>query len=373
MQANERAPQSSAFKQQRLPAWQPILTPKLVVLTFLIVGVIFLPLGGVILAAANGVKEFKVRYDNVEACQVSRQEGNYGKTCQVAVDITEDMDGPVYFYYELHNFYQNHRRYVKSRSDSQLRNADSSTDGCYPLEDFNNTKLYACGLIAGSYFNDLFAAALTPADNSGTVSLSASAEVPLTGVPSEDIDLVGNLTAGLQSIYNEDTWVRDGIAWSSDVKHKFIGRDLNSDETDQGPFQAETKTFLPRVDDEDFIVWMRTAGLPTFRKLHRVVKRDLKKGDKLTVTIKNSTSLPLYSCMYRYTIYLCLDFPVDEFEGEKWVVVSTMSWLGGKNSFLGSAYIFVGVLCLVSAAAFGLAHKYRPRQLGDLSILEDDM
>jgi len=26
------------------------------------------------------------------------------------------MEGPVYVYYQLDNFYQNHRRYVKSRS-----------------------------------------------------------------------------------------------------------------------------------------------------------------------------------------------------------------------------------------------------------------
>ena len=30
------------------------------------------------------------------------------------------MKAPVYFYYKLENFYQNHRRYVKSRNDDQL-------------------------------------------------------------------------------------------------------------------------------------------------------------------------------------------------------------------------------------------------------------
>ena len=31
----------------------------------------------------------------------------------VASQITDDMDAPIYMYYQLKNFYQNHRRYVK--------------------------------------------------------------------------------------------------------------------------------------------------------------------------------------------------------------------------------------------------------------------
>jgi len=31
------------------------------------------------------------------------------------------MKPPIYVYYELSNYYQNHRRYVKSRSSLQLR------------------------------------------------------------------------------------------------------------------------------------------------------------------------------------------------------------------------------------------------------------
>lgn len=35
-------------------------------------------------------------------------------------NITEDVDGPLYVYYQLENFYQNHRRYVSSVNPYQL-------------------------------------------------------------------------------------------------------------------------------------------------------------------------------------------------------------------------------------------------------------
>jgi len=73
----------------------------------------------------------------------------------------------------------------------------------------------------------------------------------------------------------------------------------------------------------------------------------LKKGDTLTITVLNT-------------------FPVAGFEGEKWIVLSTTSWLGGKNAFLGYAYIVVGVICLVLCAAFFFKAKFSPRQLGDM-------
>ena len=110
------------------------------------------------------------------------------------------MPGPVYVYYELDNFYQNHRRYVKSRNDAQLRNALGVSDAtlktvksaedayggdatikawadkfnrCEPMilpagvpttckygTNATNGKpckiLWPCGLIASSFFNDVF-------------------------------------------------------------------------------------------------------------------------------------------------------------------------------------------------------------------------
>lgn len=49
------SPTDTAFKQQRLKAWQPILTPATVLPTFFLVGLIFVPLGGVLLWGSNQV------------------------------------------------------------------------------------------------------------------------------------------------------------------------------------------------------------------------------------------------------------------------------------------------------------------------------
>lgn len=93
--------------------------------------------------------------------------------CLISFEIDKDMKAPVYVYYQLDNFYQNHRRYVASRSDAQLRgDASASISDCSPLKvtndpvlKYNSTSstplvstnatynLNPCGLIANSLFN----------------------------------------------------------------------------------------------------------------------------------------------------------------------------------------------------------------------------
>lgn len=47
----------TAFKQQRLKAWQPILTPRSVLPTFFILGLIFAPIGAVLYYFSSTVSE----------------------------------------------------------------------------------------------------------------------------------------------------------------------------------------------------------------------------------------------------------------------------------------------------------------------------
>ena len=66
------------------------------------------------------------------------------------------IQGDVYIYYGLSNFYQNHRRYVKSRDDHQLLGSlDSQSTECEPFLSDPETKqtVVPCGAIANSLFN----------------------------------------------------------------------------------------------------------------------------------------------------------------------------------------------------------------------------
>lgn len=62
-QVRQRKPANTAFKQQRLKAWQPILTPKTVLPTFFILGLIFIPLGVGLYIVSNSVSA------NVRRCE----------------------------------------------------------------------------------------------------------------------------------------------------------------------------------------------------------------------------------------------------------------------------------------------------------------
>jgi len=291
------------------------------------VAVVFIPLGAVCLGASNSVQEVRRRYDDEPSCrdgffptadEETRKlsEDGAGTRCELTLEVKQTMKAPVYVYYEMTNYLQNHRRFVKSRSDEQLAGKDPANTFCDPrLEVLNATtgeksRVNPCGLMAWSLFNDTYAF-----------------EVDGVDVPVNSTD----------------------IAWKSDAKFKFAKyepKNMNTAASTRGGGTIDGSVGT----DEHFIVWMRTAALPKFRKLWGRIERDIPAGSTVRVGVDN-----------RYNTY--------KFDGRKSLVLSTSSFLGGKNAFLGAAYLAVGLLCAGCSAVFLYFHFRPPRRIGDMSEL----
>ncbi|KAK9728496.1 alkylphosphocholine resistance protein lem3 [Basidiobolus ranarum] len=369
-----RKPANTAFKQQRLKAWQPILTPKTVLPTLFIVGILFAPLGGLLLYASDNVSELVIDYTNcagasdtyqympsnafsaafpgtskipvpqyrVETVPLGPNPNVTISRCYIKLDIPVTLKPPVFLYYKLTNFFQNHRRYVKSFDVNQLKGtpvdvATLENSNCKPLATTtdgtnpgNRIAIYPCGLIANSMFND-------------TISNFVLLNIP----------------GGAQADNETYAFGAKGIAWASDAqKYKKSGyTDLTQIRPPPNwavryPNGMYTPEFPPPdiSQDEHFQVWMRTAGLPNFRKLY---------GRNDSATMKEG----------KYEVVIDMNFDVKRYGGTKAIVISTVSFLGGRNPFLGIAYIAVGVACVVLGALFTARHLYKPRKLGDHTYL----
>ena len=169
--------------------------------------------------------------------------------CTIQFSIPNDIGPPVYLYYRLTNFYQNHRRYVKSLDTDQLKghvlsNHTVHDSSCNPLKLNDHGKAYyPCGLIANSIFNDTL--------NSPRL-INAAGDQPAEPYRMTNQSIAWGSDANL---YKKTKYQNYEVApppnWINRYPHGY---------TDEHP--------IPDLSQyEEFQVWMRTAGLPTFSKL----------------------------------------------------------------------------------------------------------
>ena len=339
---NPNRPKENVLTQQRLPAFKPTFNTKTVLPLLFGIGVVFLPIGVLVLLTSMNIKEQVIDYTDClsasnSSIKCSDEIMNLNATerdcfCCFQFTLNETWDGEVFMYYGIEHFYQNHRRYVSSRSEDQLLGKiqdydnGATEDKCDPFfKDDNGTVYFPCGSIANSMFSDVI-------------------ELRYEGDPVP--------------------MIRTGIAWESDKEYKFKNPPNNGTKEDlmrqlqnfakpqhwkRNLWELDTvtkdgtgKLLNNGLDNEDLIVWMRTAALPNFRKLYR----------KINHTDKFSDGLP----EGKYELNIEYNFEVVSFNGRKNIVFTTQSLLGGKNLFLGIAYIVVGSICILLGAVFFLIH-----------------
>ncbi len=204
--------------------------------------------------------------------------------CTLRFDIPEPLNPPVLFYYRLTNFYQNHRRYVKSidteqlkgkaRTKQQISSGDCSPLAVAPAPD--GRPYYPCGLIANSMFNDTFG----------------------------NLTLVNELTNPDGSKTDSYNMTKQGTSWSNEGALYGESAYKPSDVVpppfwaDQYPDDGYNSTQLPNLHTwDEFQVWMRTAGLPTFSKLYQ--RNDHDKLESGTYQLK------IYDRMAFVVLILC--------------------------------------------------------------------
>ncbi|ELK37954.1 Cell cycle control protein 50A [Myotis davidii] len=64
--AKNRRPDNTAFKQHRLPAWQPILMAGMVLPTFITIDLIFIPIGKDIFVTFKNILEIETDYIGID-------------------------------------------------------------------------------------------------------------------------------------------------------------------------------------------------------------------------------------------------------------------------------------------------------------------
>lgn len=258
------------------------------IIVYLVFSIVMIPLGIVILQKSNEIWEFKQRYDNIEECENT-------KKCTLSFEISKKVKSPIYIYYNIKGFYQNHRRFGISIISDQIegkKNAD--TENCDNLTtnkemekkiSFTGKKLaeeetaIPCGIAAKLFFNDNFV--LQKKNENGNLEIQIEDEK---------------------------------IAWESDVE-RFGNVDVDKQWID--------------MTKERFINWMRIAPFENFIKTWGVINQDLEIGS--------------------YSVVVDSVWDVQAFGGQKSVKLSQVNSYGGKNVFLASCLLVFGSVSLVFA------------------------
>jgi hypothetical protein len=201
-------------------------------------------------------------------------------------------------YYRMDNFYANHRKFVKSRSYSQLRGqviTAGGASGCDP----------AITMSSMDTKTTLGSKTLTDADVANPCGLIA--KYYFTG----------------KSIFNLDTFeIKDSQGNKLDINESNIAHSVDRDYKFRLPKDSADLVWK-NYEDEHVMVWYQMESFPNFIKLWGYIRKTIEPGT-YTVTIPNN------------------NYDVSNWDGKKYIYLSTVNDLGGTNDFLGIAFLTMG-------------------------------
>lgn len=304
--------------------------------------------------------------------------------------MSSNQGGPLYLFYELRNFYQNHRQYVLSRDPFQLQGRVSDLKFILYLNVFLTSLLGGAvcvpiGQLGPSHINRkshleplwpdrqlILQRYIFPALSFKSDGLRYLLDVFALDIQSSKPGIFIN-EAGI-SLASDRQWKfhqPDGFVYSANPSGQncdsLLGKANAKAYQDSGgedycfwyPYDETTQYLyetypqispINGVTDEHFIVWMRTATQPTFRKLYGVIDGPFNVGDVIAINVT-------------------ANFEVRSFGGSKAMVLSSQGEYGQRNNNLGMTYIVIGALSLAIGIVLLTVNRVRPRKYGDSSFL----
>lgn len=370
-----------------LRSWQNIPTPGWTAAIYTAVGCSFTMMGALMHVTTQEIVELKHEYSDLEVD--SNGVGFFD------FEVHQDMRPPIWVYYELDGYHQNHRRYIESRADVQLHDplwskTDSEPESCSPWVKTDGRVNYPCGLVAGSVFNDSFALVVRRPNEGSTferLEVDSSSE---TIAWADDVSMFTNMdpeasTTGRAGVKNEHAlnmwilnlfppvecyqvnlgekpWVPVSVATrkeqgpdGNEVEvldcRSYFGKPTCNFVREGKPFTCEGDYQVREVKDwgvtsGHLLVWMRTAAFLKFRKIWGRVDSEIPAGSRLRVFAKDN-------------------FPVREHFGHKAFIMANTSIFGGRHELLAYAYLTVGAASLLFVSVFQCSYViFKPSEKG---------
>lgn len=362
-------PSENPYWQQRLTSWDPVMTPFSVIVMLLVIGIIFLPVGVTMLYSANSLYSMSIQYGGEGTAATNSCSGGF---CNLNFAIDQNINGKLYLYYELDNYYQNNIKYSSSVNWNQMMGKTNIPmseleSSCDPAVTNSTFTLNPCGLIAKSYFTDSYGIDLAASSVGGTAptalkisfaDITGSIDKSLFAQPDghEYKQLSGTNTCQDKQIMSPATCAAAGLPAgckcynnpASPTEYYYFF--YPNDDTNFYLYEMYPQTVtggispLAGVTDPHFMNWMNIAALPNFRKLYGVIEGKFSPGDTVSFAV---TSL----------------VDVNSFQGKKSLVLSAQGSLGVSNPGLGITYIVTGGACLLFSIIFFLKQEISPRPL----------
>nr|CCC95850.1 unnamed protein product [Trypanosoma congolense IL3000] len=305
--------------------------------------------------------------ERLRTFEVEGVKHSQGTRTTLRFKLERDMEAPVYLYYTLGNFYQNFRAFHEGRSLDMLRGSGSIINKypeCLPYErpgyssnegekvvrvnvegkvvelKYNDFFYHPCGIAPWSKFNDTFVLyRVTNGGADGRESFEMICNTSDFGPRGEPLNQ--------SSAPNHCK--KKGITWRADEEIRFkplkgdpklwsLRYPYASDNVylTNGWYLNEPGHSLTDPEDYDLQVWIRSAFLPSFSKLFRIIDKRLEKGE--------------------YLLEVEEYFDVTTFGGTKGLLLHTASSLGRTRHRFGIAFLAVGSVAFVLATAFAIQY-----------------